>query len=237
MRPLHELREAPDPAWPGIEAAIANAVHPVQVLPVDSAMGGTTLERLQVTTGSALGALALFTGWLVVDHGWLRVLGGGPPPMNLALANDLETPAEQPPGRLLVAFDVLGGQFAINGGDLPGGPGELCYYAPDELAWCPMGMGHGAFIAWAMTERLDQFNKHLRWPAWEAEVEVLDVDQGLSLYPFPFTEEGRDLARVSRAVVAITELLTGYPALEQQLRGVSNGESVTVNVDHDEVRP
>jgi hypothetical protein len=237
MRPLQELRDGPHPAWPDIEAAIADAAHPVEVLPVDSARGEVTLERLQVTTGSALGALALLTGGLVVDHGWLRVLGGGPPPMNLALANDLEMPPDQPPGQLLVAFDILGGRFAINGGALSGSPGELCYYAPDELAWCPMEMGHGAFVAWAMTERFAQFNEQLRWPGWEAEVEVLNVDQGLSLYPFPFTEEGRDLARVSRTAVPITELFSLYPALEKQLRGVDDNESVAVRVDHDEPRP
>ncbi len=70
-----------------------------------------------------------------------------------------------------------------------------------------------------MNERLAQFTQHQRWPGWEVEVDALGLDQGLSLYPFPFTEEGQDLARVSRTPVPITELLSLYEELERQLRG------------------
>jgi Protein of unknown function DUF2625 len=155
VRGLAELRDVEDPAWPEFEDAIAGAGHPVTVLPVDRHQAETTLVRLQVTARSGLGALALHTGGLLVDHGWLRILGGGEPPLNLAIANGLEQPPDRPPGQLLVAFDVLGGRFAVNGGALPGSSGEVCYYGPDELAWWSMEMGHFDFVLWSLTEGLE----------------------------------------------------------------------------------
>mgnify|MGYP006138941707 CR=1 FL=1 len=43
---------------------------------VEQALLGV-LHRLQVTRRSTLGGLAADTGGLLVDHGWLRHLGGG----------------------------------------------------------------------------------------------------------------------------------------------------------------
>ena len=202
---------------------MVGAAHPVTVLPGALTTQEATLVQLQVTARSGLGALALHTGGLLVDHGWLRVLGGGDPLLNLATANGLEVPPDQPPGALLVAFDILGGKYAINGGSLPGSPGEMCYFAPDELAWWPMEMGHLDFVMWSFTERLGQFNEHLRWEGWEQEVDALALDQGISVYPFPFTEEGQNLATVSRRPVPITELLTLWEQLAEQLRDVPDG--------------
>jgi hypothetical protein len=46
---------------------------------------------------------------------------------------------------LTVGFDVLGGRFAVNGGGLPGQPGEVCYWGPDTLAWTALGAGYSQF--------------------------------------------------------------------------------------------
>lgn len=140
MRTIEELRDVDDPAWPLIEEAISDADQPAEVIPGDHAAGEQSLLLLQVTTRSFLGALALHTGGLLIDHGWLRILGGARESLNICTANDVERPSDEPPGQLLVAFDVLGSKFAINGGALPGSPGEICYFAPDNLAWLPLEM-------------------------------------------------------------------------------------------------
>lgn len=57
-----------------------------------------------------------------------------------------------------------------------------------------------------MTETFDS----LRWPGWVAEIETLDPDQGIALYPPPFSVEGRDPSKVSRRAVPITELFGFY---------------------------
>ena len=99
---------------PVIQDAIAGAGQPAEVVPGDAAAGEQTLLLLQAAARSFLGALALHTGGLLVDHGWLRILGGGRGPLNHCLANGVDQPPKEPPGQVLVAFDVLGGRFAIN---------------------------------------------------------------------------------------------------------------------------
>ena len=185
MWTIEELRDVDDPAWPVIEEAIAGADRPAEIIAGDRAAGEQTLLLLQVTTRSFLGALALHTGGLLVDHGWLRILGGGRGPLNLCTANGVDQPPDEPPGQVLVAFDVLGSKFAINGGALPGSPGEVCYFAPDDLAWLPLEMKFSEFVLWSLTDSLGLFYEHLRWPGWEAEVASLALDQGLSLVPRP----------------------------------------------------
>lgn len=77
MRPVDDLVDTTDPAWPELRAALAAAAVPVEVLPIEAEAGRRCLYHLQVTARSRLGALALHTGGLLVENGWLRVLGGG----------------------------------------------------------------------------------------------------------------------------------------------------------------
>jgi hypothetical protein len=226
MRSWEELALVDDPAWPLVQAGIATAAHPVTVLPGDRAVREATLVQLQVTARSGLGALALETGGMLVDHGWLRRLGGGSPPLNLAAANGLEQRLGEPPTLLTVGFDVLGGRYALNGGALPGSAGEICYFAPDELAWLPMEMGHLDFVLWSLTDRLARFNEHLRWEGWEREVAALHLDQGVGVFPYPFTAEGHDLSAVTRRPTAIGELLALWEQLATQLEGLPDGAAV-----------
>ena len=230
MRAIEELRDVSDPAWPVIKEAIAGADEPAEVVTGDRAACEQTLLLLQVTARSFLGALALHTGGLLVDHGWLRILGGGRGPLNLCIANGVDRPPDEPPGHVLVAFDVLGGKFAINGGALPGSPGEVSYFAPDDLAWLPLEMKFSEFVLWALTDRLAMFYEHLRWPGWEAEIASLALDQGLSLVPPPFTTEGSDLSKVSRRPIPIVELMSYWEDVAQQLRDVPDGGRFCVHI-------
>jgi hypothetical protein len=228
---VNELIDVPDPAWPRIEAAIDGSLSPVEVLVAETQTRASTLLALQVTTASALGALAFETGGLVVDHGWLRLLGGGVGPMNLATSNELDNRGHGASNHLLVAFDVLGGRFAVNGGGLPGSSGEVCYFGPDTLRWEPIGLGHGEFVSWCLLGDLAGFSESLRWSGWEDEVAPLAPDQGISAYPYPFTEEGKDLSRVSRRAVAISELWTVYQQMAEQVRDAPDGARASVHTD------
>ncbi len=78
-------------------------------LSVDARRAMEVLFRLQVTARSTLGALALRCGGVLLDHGWLRLLGGGGDElMSLAEANGLGEPmCAERPAALTVAFDVL----------------------------------------------------------------------------------------------------------------------------------
>ena len=203
-----------DPAWRELADAILDA-ETADILPVDRASGERCLVALQVTARSTLGALALNTGGVLVDSGWLRILGGGAEGLpSLADANELgaERPVGAPP-ILFVAFDVLGGRFAVNGGGLEGAAGEVHHWAADTLRWEPLGIGHSGFVRWALGPGVGEFYADLRWPGWDDEVAHVRVDQGMSIYPPLSTAESRPLRDASRRPVPWPELAAVLDAL------------------------
>jgi hypothetical protein len=234
IRTVEELSAVDDPAWPRVMDLVERSLVPVTVLPVVEDARKQSLHRLQVTTASTLGALACHCGGVLVDHGWLRLLGGGSPGLpSIADANHMSDPTDgtPPPSMLIVAFDVLGGTFAVNGGALPGRPGDICYFAPDTLRWQSLEFGHSAFVSWALDSGLAAFYASLRWSRWEDEVAPLPTDTGISVYPFLFTAEGRDIAAARRARVPLAELLTLHEDFARQVNQLPDGTSFKVEVE------
>lgn len=228
---LAELRDVDQPAWPSLEAAARDSAVSVIVLLVDPARAEAALVRLQVTAASTLGGMALNCGGLLVDHGWLRILGGGCVDLpDLASANDLGDQAKvrEPPPSLVVAYDVLGGVFAVDGGGLAVAPGEVCYRGPDSLEWIGLGTGHTGFVHFTLSGGLDDFYASLRWPGWEDEVSALDPSLGLSLYPPPFTKEGADIASVSRRSVPLAEVVGYYADMAHQVKEMPDGQAFSI---------
>ncbi|WP_255265037.1 DUF2625 domain-containing protein [Comamonas testosteroni] len=186
MRALAELLERDEPALALIQAWAQEASIPVECLAA-SEQGDSVLLALQVTTRSPLGAVAHGTGGILVDGGWLRMLGCG----HARLTRDIASwNRGRSSGFLLIADDAVGGFFAINGGALGEDLGAVHYLAPDTWAWESLGIGHTAFMQWAFTERLRDFYRDLRWEGWETEVADMGNDACLSFYPFLFTEQG-----------------------------------------------
>lgn len=222
LKTADDLATTDDPAWPKIQQAIDVSPHPVSVLPMDHADGLAALYRLQVTARSGIGALALNCGGLIVDHGWLRILGGGSGDLpGLASANGLNDPRQriEPPPTMTVAYDVLGGRFAIDGGGLGLAPGEVCYFGPDTLGWESLGIGHFDFVLACLSGWLPEAFASLRWSGWQQEVEHLPHNAGLSLYPPPWSVEGKDIGQVNRRPVPLAELHTFYEDTARQLGG------------------
>lgn len=159
---LRDLISSGDDGWSQLQEWIAASVRPVEFLPGDRSTGEATLLALQVTTRSMLGTIALYAGGNLLDSGWVRVLGSGHPRLggglrewNATLGGDALDPPLDP--ALIVAYDAVGGFFAINGGAWRTAPGTMHYFAPDSFAWESLDIGHGDFIAWAFSENLDQF--------------------------------------------------------------------------------
>jgi Protein of unknown function DUF2625 len=224
IRDIDQLAAVDRPAWPRVNALAQSSTVDVTVLPVARSDGERVLHRLQVTARSPLGAVALNTGGLVVDHGWLRVLGGGGAGLrDLAKANRLTEPrpGRPAPEALVFAYDPLGGRYALNGGALPGERGEVCYWGPDTLEWTPLEMGHGAFLEWIFAGGLSEFCRELRWSGWEKEIEEVGLDEGLACFPFLFSAEGRDVTQTTRTVVPFDEILLLHDDLARQLADVT----------------
>ncbi|MEV0578059.1 DUF2625 family protein [Streptomyces sp. NPDC050392] len=220
MREIDELVNVDDPAWRELQEMLSASSVPVQVLPVDVDEGRRCLLQLQVTARSMLGALALNTGGLLVDNGWMRVFGGGSVISgglpSLGTTNRFPAgfdPVWHPATGLVVGHDVVGGVFALNGGDpaaagRPGGPGQMTYFAPDTLEWEAMEMGHSGWVSWLLSGRLETFYDGLRWPGWREEAAALAFGEGISVYPFLWSKEARDdLAATSRRPVPMREVI------------------------------
>lgn len=211
MRPLSELIDTDDPAWPEVQEWIAGATNAVEVLPVNEADRDAALHAIQVTTRSPMGAIVYETGGLLIDHGWLRILGSGHSrlPRSLASWNEGRTMFgdEQPPGYLLVADDVLGGFFAINGGSLGQEMGSVFYFAPDTADWECLDYSYSQFIFWCLQGNLAGFYESLRWPGWEQEISTVGGDQAVFVFPFLFTK-GPSIAERQRSVVPLSEIFS-----------------------------
>ncbi|HEY2513750.1 MAG TPA: DUF2625 family protein [Polyangiaceae bacterium] len=76
MRALTDLL-SPDPAWPLVLEWQRDARNRLEVLPVDRRRAEATLVALGVTTRSPMGAVVWESGGILVDGGWVRVLGSG----------------------------------------------------------------------------------------------------------------------------------------------------------------
>ena len=118
MRALSELVDPSNFGRQLLDEWLAQASNSVELLTCSEADGARCLEAVQVTSRSPMGALAHSTGGMLVDEGWIRVLGAGGPRLTRSLAswNSLPGGKERLPGALLVGDDAIGGFFALNGG-------------------------------------------------------------------------------------------------------------------------
>ena len=167
----------------------------------------------QVTTRSPLGAVIHETGGILVDHGWLRILGSGSVRLDRAIHTWNLGRSFHEGGRVhpfyLVADDAAGGFFAMNGGAFGSDLGHIYYHPPDTLKWEPLEMLYSAFLQWSFGRHFRKWAAALRWPGWRQEVEALSGDDAILFYPFLFTEEGSP-ATSSRRAVPVSELYDQY---------------------------
>ena len=155
MRPLSELIDRDDSAWPLVQGWLAEAAVSVEVLAADPVSADAALHSTQVTTRSPLGAITHNTAGLFIDHGWLRVPGaGGHPRFQRSLPGWNEGRTDR---FFLIADDAVGGSFAMNGGSLGDDLKNIYYFAPDTLHWQPCGFGYSTWLTWALSAKLHQF--------------------------------------------------------------------------------
>jgi hypothetical protein len=197
---LHELINVEEPAMPVVREWVSRAVRPVEIL-APSPSRDEVLVQVQVTTRSPMGAVAHETGGILIDRGWLRVLGSGHPRLTRTLPG---WNANRGQGFYLVADDVVGGFFAINGGALGSDVKNLYYFAPDTLRWEPLNFGYSTFLQWACSGEYDLFCQDFRWPGWEGDVAKVHGDRCLMTWPPLWTKEGHG-SSAKRAEVPVEE--------------------------------
>ncbi|NLR78274.1 DUF2625 domain-containing protein [Chitinophaga eiseniae] len=223
MRTLNELINTKEPGWDLVQEWINAGSNPIDILPKEQARAEQALYQTQVTTRSPMGAIIYETGGLLVDHGWIRVLGSGHAKLDRTLPGWNEgksfTQSGGQPGFLLIADDVIGGFFAINNGALAPqeGIGSVFYFAPDTLEWENMEISYSDFISFCCTGDIAGFYEAFRWHGWENDVAKINGAQAFSSYPALFTKEGKDINAISRKAVPIEELWQLQMDLKQQM--------------------
>ncbi len=209
MRPLEELVNVPQPGWMYVQQLIDYAKNKVEILSCDTARAKEALYKCQVNIHSPMGAIVYGTGGLLIDNGWIRILGSGSNKLDRTLPDwnkekSLKEFGEQP-GFLLIADDAVGGFFALNGGAFGKDMGQVYYLSPDNLKWRPLGQTYFDFLLFCLRGNLDEFYKGFRWTNWEQDVATLDGNQVYTFSPCLWTKDGKDINKNERKVIPVEE--------------------------------
>lgn len=185
MKTLDELIEKQNPAWNIVKTWFDSANNQYEILSPDVENAGQELVGMQLSTATPLGSIIFYTGGILIDGGWLRILGSG----NQKLARGFfewnfgktfEQAGERP-FHLLIADDVVGGYFAINGGGLGDKVGLVHYFHPKKQKWESIGLNYSQFLGWALTADIASFYHDLRWENWREEIQPLGGNQVINL--------------------------------------------------------
>ncbi|CAN5164336.1 DUF2625 domain-containing protein [soil metagenome] len=244
-RPLTELISN-DPAWPMVKGWLSEAKNLVEVLPATAPQNADALMATQVTTKSSMGSIIYETGGILVDHGWIRILGSGSSKLPRTLPGWNVTATGNGPGDndfLLIGDDVIGGFFALNGGGLSGKAGHndqngqigqignVFYFAPDTLEWEDLDIPYSGFLEFCLHGDLETYYKAFRWKGWQADVAALNGDQAYSAFPFYFTETA-DTKRERKAVsvAELYELLVIYWPNQIEKQRLKPGQQIKIQI-------
>ncbi|BBY46708.1 hypothetical protein MARA_01380 (plasmid) [Mycolicibacterium arabiense] len=229
MRDVVELVGVLDPAWPWLVADLDSSFADYAILPPEPQSCEAALHQLQVTARSPLGAVVLNTAGVLVHGGWLRMYGGsgggstGMPSIGEVNGFPADpVPGWQPAAGLIIAHDVLGGVFALNGAHpqqhgRPGVPGSVVHFSAATLTWEDLDMGHTEWLSWVVEDATSHY-RDLLWPTWRAECAALGLREGISVYPSPWSDEAQqDMAATTRGAVPLEQILDMHAASCLQL--------------------
>lgn len=210
-RNLTELINKNESAWSYVKPWIDTARNKVEVLPKDILRADTALYQAQVTTKSTMGSIIYETGGILIDNGWIRVLGSGSKKLDRSLMDWNKGKSYLKLGSslsyLLVADDVLGGFFAINNGEFgKENIGKIFYFAPDNLQWQSLGLTYSEFIQFCFCGDINKFYNGYKWKNWEKEIVNIDGNSAYTFFPYLCTKEGSDINKVSKKIVPINEV-------------------------------
>ncbi len=178
-------------------------------MPVDTTFANEALYKIQITTHSPMGAIVFMTGGLLIDDGWIRILGSGNSKLNRTLPDWNKGKSfkdfGEVPSFLLIADDAIGGFYILNGGALGKDLGKIYYFSPDNLEYESLEITYSEFLLFCFNNDFEEFYKGHRWNNWRREVARLKGDEVFSFYPFLWTKEGKDINKSSRKVVPVDE--------------------------------
>ncbi|MEP7252823.1 MAG: DUF2625 domain-containing protein, partial [Ginsengibacter sp.] len=205
MRSVDQLINKTEPGWTVVEHWIDSAKNKIEILPVDSSRAKDALYKTQVTTRSIMGAIVFSTGGILIDDGWIRILGSGSSKMQRTLPDWNKGKAFKEfgdrPEFFLVADDAADGYFSINYGSFGNDIDSIYYLSPDNLQWEPLGMNYEDFIWFCYAGDLEKFYSGIRWSAWRKDIKNLKADEVFYILPPLWSKEGKDVEKSFRKPV------------------------------------
>ncbi|MEO6229920.1 MAG: DUF2625 domain-containing protein [Ferruginibacter sp.] len=209
MRSAEELINRVDAGWPFVQQMIDSATNKVEVLSCDTAKINDAIYKTQVTTHSLMGAVIYTTGGILIDNGWIRILGSGNKKLNRSLPEWNKGKSFKEFGDrstyVLIADDAVGGFFAVNGGEFGKDAGNVYYLSPDRLIWEPLALSYTEFLNFCFSGDLSGFYESLRWKNWEKDIAKLDGNKVYSFYPYLWSKEGKDINKNKRKAIPVAE--------------------------------
>lgn len=211
FRSIEELTNVQDPAWPKVQQMLNAATNKVTLIAADTAQAREELTTMQVSLRSALGCVVYKTGGILIDDGWIRILGSGSTRMQRSITNwnkgkTLFT--GERPGCLLIADDAIGGFFLLNEGALGKDTGRIYYLSPDNLEYEPLDLSYSDFLIFCCSGKVADFYGDYRWRTWNKDVAQLSTNSVFHFYPYLFTKEGKDINKDERTTIPIEEHYT-----------------------------
>ena len=156
-----------------------------------------------------MGAIVYMTGGLLIDNGWIRILGSGNEKLNRTLPdwNRGKTFDDfgEAPSFFFIADDVIGGFFLLNGGGLGPDIGKVYYWSPQNLEYEPLNITYSEFLDFCFNGDLDEFYNGYRWTTWKTDITNITGDEVFSFFPYLWTKEGKNLEEISRKIIPIEE--------------------------------
>jgi hypothetical protein len=209
MRPVDQLINRTDPGWRVVKQWVDSAKNKVEILPVDTSKAKDALYKTQVTTRSIMGAIVYSTGGILIDNGWIRILGSGSSKMQRTLPDWNKGKAfkefGERPAFFLVADDAAGGYFAINYGSFGKDLDSIYYLSPDKLEWEPLEMNYEDLIWFCFSGDLKKFYQGIRWNSWQKDIQTLKADEVFHILPPLWSKEGKDVEKSLRKPVPAEE--------------------------------
>ena len=147
----------------------------------------------------------------VTVNGYLKILGNDSE-NGFSYCNELFSKCYNS-NHCLIAYDILGGLFAINFEKL----NSIEYFAPDTLEWEDLEIDYKDFLYWVTTNQLDTFYQELIVPDLLTLDLSLEKNEVVLTYPFIWSMEYTPSGAV-RKIVLFKELLEMNADFYRQLR-------------------
>lgn len=162
-------------------------------------------QQLHVNGQSVLGQILSHVSGASIN-GYVWLLSGADSAKSFILPLN-ETAKEFYPGnKLIIAYDIWGGLFALSNGDFEGDVRNVWYFAPDLLQWENLEFNYPQFIAWVCSGNLEKFYEGFLWDNMQVLTDKMKANQAVLVYPFLWAKEC-NMDTAEKKIVPLHELI------------------------------